>query len=75
MNSTSTKSTKNGIGPNQIHPEAALNWTEANEMIANLEKFYVMFSHLTLTRFQMINQQSIDIRAISLKSETNVMLL
>ena len=47
---------------------AALNWIEANEMIANPEKFHLMF--LSPNKHDLINQQSIDIRGISLKSET-----
>ena len=37
--------------------KAALNWTEANEMIANPEKFHLMF--LSLNKQDLINQQSI----------------
>ena len=48
--------------------EAALNWIEANEMIANSEKFHLMF--LSPNKQDLINQQSRDIRGISLKSET-----
>ena len=53
--------------------EAALNWIEANEMIANPEKFHQMF--LSPNKQGLINQQSIDIRGISLKSETKFTLL
>ena len=53
--------------------EAALNWIEANEMIANPEKFHLMF--LSPNKQDLINQQSIDIRGISLKSETKFTLL
>ena len=48
--------------------ETALNWIEANEMIANPEKFHLMF--LSPNKQDLRNQQSIDIRGISLKSET-----
>ena len=48
--------------------ETALNWIEANEIIANPEKFHLMF--LSPNKHDLINQQSIDIRGISLKSET-----
>ena len=53
--------------------EAALNWIEANEMIANPEKFHFMF--FSPNKQDLINQQSIDIRGISLKSETSVDVL
>ena len=53
--------------------EAALNWIEANEMIANPEKFHLMF--LSPNKQDLINQQSIDIRGISVKSETKFTLL
>ena len=53
--------------------EAALNWIEANEMIANPEKFHLMF--LSPNKQDLINQQSVDIRGISLKSETKFTLL
>ena len=52
---------------------AGLNWIEANEMIANPEKFHFMF--LSPNKQDLINQQSIDIRGISLKSETIFTLL
>ena len=52
--------------------EAALNWIEANEMIANPEKFHFMF--LSHNKQDLINQQSIDIRGISLKGETRFTL-
>ena len=44
--------------------EAALTWIEANEMIANPEKFHLMF--LSPNKQDLINQQSIDITGISL---------
>ena len=53
--------------------EAALNWIEANEMIANPEKFHLMFS--SPNKQDLINQRSIDIGGISLKSETKFTLL
>ena len=53
--------------------EVALNWIEANEMIANPEKFHLML--LLPNKQDLINQQSIDIRGISLKSETKFTLL
>ena len=53
--------------------EAALNWIEANEMIANPEKFHLMF--LSPNKQDLINQQFIEIRGISLKSETKFTLL
>ena len=49
--------------------EAALNWIESNEMIANPEKMHLMF--LSSNKQDLINQQSTDIRDIS-KSETNL---
>ena len=49
--------------------EAALNWIEANEMIANPEKFHLMF--LSPDKQDLINKPSIDIR----KSETKFTLL
>ena len=39
--------------------EAALNWTEANKIIGNPEKFHLMF--LSPKKQNLINQQSIDI--------------
>ena len=42
-------------------------------MIANSEKFHLMF--LSPNKQDLINQQSIDIRSISLKSETKFTLL
>ena len=48
--------------------EAALNWIGANEMIADPEKFHLMF--LSPKKQDIMNQQYIDIRVISLKSET-----
>ena len=53
--------------------EAALNWIEANEKIANPEKFHLMF--LSPNKQDLINQQSIDIKGIFLKSETKFTLL
>ena len=53
--------------------EAALNWIEANEMIANPEKFHLMF--LSPNKQDLINQQFIEIRGIPLKSETKFTLL
>ena len=53
--------------------EAALNWIEANEMIANPEKFHLMF--LSPNKQDLMNQQFIEIRGISLKSETKFTLL
>ena len=53
--------------------EAALNWIEANEMIANPEKFHLMF--LSPNKQDLINQQFTEIRGISLKSETKFTLL
>ena len=53
--------------------EAALNWIEANEMIANPEKFHLMF--LSPNKQDLINQQFIEIRGISLKSGTKFTLL
>ena len=50
--------------------EAALNWIEANEMTANPEKFHLMF--LSPNKQDLINQQSIDIRGISLKVKQNL---
>ena len=50
--------------------EAALNWIDANEMIANPEKFHPMF--LLPEKQDLINQQSIDIRGISLKVKQNL---
>ena len=53
--------------------EAALNWIEANEMIANPEKFHLIF--LSPNKQDLINQQFIEIRGISLKSKTKFTLL
>ena len=53
--------------------EAALNWIQVNEMIANPEKFHLMF--LSPNKQDLINQQFIDIRGISLKIETKFTLL
>ena len=53
--------------------EAALNWIEANEMIANPEKFHLMF--LSPNKQDLINQQFTEIRGIPLKSETKFTLL
>ena len=49
-----------------------LDWVETNEMIANPEKFHLMF--LSPNILYLINQQSINIRGISIKSETKFML-
>ena len=53
--------------------EAALNWIEANEMIANPENIHLMF--LSPNKQDLINQQSTDIRFNSLKHETKFTLL
>ena len=53
--------------------EAAINWVESNQMIANPEKFHLMF--LSANKKDLINQQTINIKGISLKSEANFMLL
>ena len=53
--------------------EAALNWIEANEMIANPEKFHLIF--LSPNKHDLISHQFIGIRGISLKSETKFTLL
>ena len=53
--------------------EAAINWVESNEMIANPEKFHLMF--LSANKKDLINQQTINIKGISLKSEANFTLL
>ena len=50
--------------------EAAINWIKSNQMIANPEKFHLMF--LSSNKKDLINQQTIG---ISLKSEGNFMLL
>ena len=50
-----------------------LNWIKTNEMIANPEKFHLMFH--SPNKQDLINQQSIDIRGISLKSGTKFTLL
>ena len=52
--------------------DTALNWIEANEMIANPERFHLMF--LSSNKQDLINQQSIDIRGISLKNDTKFTL-
>ena len=52
--------------------EATLNWTEANEMIANPEKIHLMF--LSPNKQDLVNQQSIGIRGISIKSQTKFTL-
>ena len=53
--------------------KVALNWIEANVMIADPEKFYLMF--LSPNKLDLINHQSINIIGISLKSETKFTLL
>ena len=53
--------------------EVAINWIESNQMIANPEKFHLMF--LSANEKDLINQQTINIKGISLKSEANFMLL
>ena len=52
---------------------AAINWIESNEMIANPQKFHLMF--LSANENYLINQQTINIKGISLKSEANFTLL
>ena len=51
----------------------AINWIESNQMIANPEKFLLMF--LPAKKKDLINQQTINIRGISSKSEANFTLL
>ena len=53
--------------------ETAINWSESNQMIANPEKFHLMY--LFANKKDLINQQTINIRGISLKSEANCTLL
>ena len=53
--------------------EAAMNWLESNQIIANPEKLHLMF--LSANKKDLINQQTINIRRISLKSEANFKLL
>ena len=53
--------------------EAASNRIEANEMVANPERFHLVF--LSPNKQDLVNQQSIDIRGISLKRETKFTLL
>ena len=53
--------------------EAAINWIESNQMIANPEKFYLMF--LSTNKKDLTSQQAINIREISLKSEANFTLI
>ena len=53
--------------------EAAINWIESNQMIANPEQFHLMF--LSANEKDLINQQTMNIKGISLKSEANSMLL
>ena len=53
--------------------KAAINWIESNQMIANPEKFHLMF--LSANEKDLINQQTINIKGISLKSEVNFTLL
>ena len=43
--------------------EAAINWIESNQMIANPEKFHLMF--LSANEKDLINQQVINIKGIS----------
>ena len=50
--------------------EAALNWIEANEMIADLEKFHLTF--LSPNKQDLINKQFIDIRSSSSKMKQNL---
>ena len=54
--------------------EAAINWIESNQMIANPEKFHLMYLFANRKK-DLINQQTINIRGISLKSEANCTLL
>ena len=53
--------------------ETAINWIESNQMITNPEKFHLMF--LSANEKDLINQQTINIKGISLKSEANFTLL
>ena len=53
--------------------EAAINLIEPNQMIANPEKFHWMF--LSANGKDLTNQQTINIKGISLKSEANFTLL
>ena len=53
--------------------EAAINWIKSNQMITNPEKFHLMF--LSANEKDLINQQTINIKGISLKSEANFTLL
>ena len=52
---------------------AAINWIESNQMITNQKMFHLMF--LSANEKDLINQQTINIRGISLKSEANFTLL
>ena len=45
--------------------EAAINWIESNQMIANPEKFHLMF--LSANKKDLINPQTINIKGISCK--------
>ena len=53
--------------------EAAINWIESNQMIANPGKFHLMF--LSANEKDLINQQTINMKGISLESEANFTLL
>ena len=53
--------------------EAALNWIEANEMITDVEKFHLIF--LSPNKWNLIDQQFIDVRGTCLKNETKFTLL
>ena len=50
-----------------LKQEPAINGIESNQMIANPEKFHLMF--LSANEKDLINQQTISIKGISLKSE------
>ena len=53
--------------------EASINWIEPNQMIPNLEKLQLMF--LSANEKDLINQQTINIKGILLKSEAIFTLL
>ena len=53
--------------------QAALNWIESNQMIANPEKFHLMF--ISANKKYLISQQAINMGGILLKSEANITLL
>ena len=53
--------------------EEAISWIESNQMIAKPEKFHLMF--LSANEKNLINQQTINIKEISLKSKANFTLL